>query len=70
MTRNFLCGSSGFARRKDYLAERRFMSDKELASELEEVRKKIEQARSRLDDLEKRLYISFEKWLKRLEQEK
>ncbi len=41
------------------------MSDKELAAELEEVRKKIDQARSRLDVLEKRLKTAFEKWLKR-----
>ena len=46
------------------------MGNKPLASEIVEVEEEIQQARKKLESLEKRLHIAFEKFLKRLEQEK
>jgi molecular chaperone GrpE (heat shock protein) len=46
------------------------MVDKPLASKIAEVEEEIQQARKKLEDLEKRLHAAFEKFLKRLEQEK
>jgi len=46
------------------------MVDKPVASRIDEVEEEIKQARKKLDDLEKRLNVAFEKFLKRFEQEK
>jgi peptidoglycan hydrolase CwlO-like protein len=41
------------------------MKDKELEARLDKVQKKIEEYRRKLDELEKRLTLSFEWFLKR-----
>jgi hypothetical protein len=46
------------------------MVDKPLATRIDEVLKEVKQARKRLDDLEKRLIISFEEFLERLPKKK
>ncbi len=46
------------------------MVDKPLASKIDEVEEEIKRARQELESLEKRLHSAFEKFLKRLQQEK
>ncbi len=46
------------------------MVDKPLASKIDEVEEEIKRARQEIESLEKRLHSAFEKFLKRLQQEK